>query len=637
MPSQVQEFVNRTNREYERVHKEFEDQFWGTKMNLKEGSGQFTADKLSATKQAMESFLENPENLATTRQFLKELAPEDNDELKKTLLIFQRTFESYQMSPDAKPLREEVTQKESDLEMKRNTLKTGYTCPETNEFVPASSVALRQMIRNQEVEGKRKAAYEGIRTIGEFICGNGWLEIVKLRNQMAHKLGYDDFYDYKVTQAEGFNKKTLFGILDDLERKTRPIMEKAIATLKAEKGEDAFLPWNMTYKLAGDITKKQDPYFPFEKAVLRYAQCYANMKIEYKGATLNLDLLDREKKYSNGFCHWPQVAWQDPEKKEWIPSMANFTSLAIPNSVGSGKVALATLMHEAGHAAHFANITQPSPLFAQERAPMSVAYAENQSMFLDSLVDDADWRAKYALNRDGEPIPFELIEEQIKETYPYDIFALRNMLVVPYFEKALYELSEEQMGDKVFILKLADEIETNICGGLMGRPVLSVPHIMSDEASCYYHGYVLAEMAVHQTMHYFLEKYGFLTDNPAIGPELTKSYWQCGNSELFLDIVQKLTGKPLTSDAWVEDLNESVADRLKKEKKLYEDMRDISTKGADGMSKLERNEDIDKVLNMRLICSDGDVKLSDSDETKSIVNAAGQFEEYVLKRYFSKL
>ena len=47
------------------------------------------------------------------------------------------------------------------------------------------------------------------------------------------------------------------------------------------------------------------------------------------------------------------------------PSRTNFTSLADPAAVGSGKTALTTLMHEAGHAAHFANIEMPSPLFSQ--------------------------------------------------------------------------------------------------------------------------------------------------------------------------------------------------------------------------------------------------------------------------------
>lgn len=52
-----------------------------------------------------------------------------------------------------------------------------------------------------------------------------------------------------------------------------------------------------------------------------------------------------------------------------------------------------------GHAAHFANIDQGSPMFSQERAPTSVAYAENQSMFLDSFIDDAAWKGRYALSR----------------------------------------------------------------------------------------------------------------------------------------------------------------------------------------------------------------------------------------------
>ena len=54
------------------------------------------------------------------------------------------------------------------------------------------------------------------------------------------------------------------------------------------------------------------------------------------------------------------------------------------------------------------------PLFAQERAPTSVAYAETQSMFLDSLVGDTAWRAKYAKKDNGERIPWDLIEEDIK-------------------------------------------------------------------------------------------------------------------------------------------------------------------------------------------------------------------------------
>ena len=64
-------------------------------------------------------------------------------------------------------------------------------------------------------------------------------------------------------------------------------------------------------------------------------------------------------------------------------------------------------------------------------------------MFLDSLVGDAAWRCKYAISRDGDAIPWELIVEDKRATHPYEVLALRGMLAVPYFEKGLYEMPEE--------------------------------------------------------------------------------------------------------------------------------------------------------------------------------------------------
>jgi len=277
-----------------------------------------------------------------------------------------------------------------------------------------------------------------------------------------------------------------------------------------------------------------------------------------------------------------------------------------------------------GHAAHFANIRMGSPLFSQERAPTSVAYAENQSMFLDSLVEDADWLAKYARNRAGEPIPFDLIQKSIEQTHPYAVFTLRSMIVVPFFERKLYELPEAELTQER-VLALADEVETQICGGPMGRPLMSVPHIMSDESSCYYHGYVLAEMSVHQTRAYFLEKYGFLTDNEKIGPELTEAYWRCGNSEMFLDLVKNLTGKPLSADAWVAELDQAVEKRVAEEKEAYEKM----VSGENG--RLSKNASVDGVLNMRMRIVHGDVVISDSKENSGILPASKIFENYVAK------
>lgn len=44
-----------------------------------------------------------------------------------------------------------------------------------------------------------------------------------------------------------------------------------------------------------------------------------------------------------------------------------------------------------------------------------------------------------------------------------------------------------------------------------------------------------------------------------VGKDLTEGYWQPGNSEPFLGLVEKLTGSPLSADAWVASLKRSTA------------------------------------------------------------------------------
>ena len=260
-------------------------------------------------------------------------------------------------------------------------------------------------------------------------------------------------------------------------------MASAREALAAAKGPAALQPWNTPAALSGDVERALDPYFPFSEAVDVWARCFAALGITYRGATMTLDLLDRPGKYSNGFCHWPQPAWLRADGS-WVPSRANFTSLATPSAVGSGKTALVTLLHEGGHAAHFANIVQRSPLFAQERAPFSVALAENQSMFLDSLAGDAAWLGRYARARDGAPVPWALLEARLRATQPYDVFQVRTMLSVPYFERALYELPEAEVTPAALVA-LAARVEGEVEGGPAPRPLLSVPHILSDESSAY--------------------------------------------------------------------------------------------------------------------------------------------------------
>ena len=294
--------------------------------NSSKGGVVFSPEQLSATKKDMEDLLSDPETLKQAKQFRKQMMSSSSSSsstaststltLTRTLDCLIRTMSCYSMPDSAKTIREETSKLESQLEAARNNMTLGYTDPTTttttamqDTFHAMSSVGLRNVIRTHTNEAVRQAAYQqGLAAIGPFVLEHGFVEIVKKRNQLAKQLGFEDYYDYKVTHAEGFNKKRLFEILDGLEQGTRPIMQAARHTFVETYGKDALLPWNMSFVMSGSVMKQMDPYFRFGKAVEQYIRSYAALGIQYEQSELNLDLLDRPGKYSNGFCHWIKVS-----------------------------------------------------------------------------------------------------------------------------------------------------------------------------------------------------------------------------------------------------------------------------------------------------------------------------------------
>jgi hypothetical protein len=192
------------------------------------------------------------------------------------------------------------------------------------------------------------------------------------------------------------------------------------------------------------------------------------------------------------------------------------------------------------------------------------------------------------------------------------------MLAVPYFEKRLYELDENDVTPQN-VIDLATQIELEIQGMRAGRPLLSVPHILADESAAYYHGYVLAEMSVHQTRKHFETKYGYIVDNPNVGKDLTEVYWKPGNSVIFLDLVKELTGNPLTAAAWVEKLQVSTSDVLVSEKKHYEEAI------ANG-PRFNRGSAVD--LDMQVLLVHGDQVIADSNNG-GLLLACSTYKEWI--------
>ena len=550
----AREYFDYLNHAYVAVHRTKEDLFWATYMATSDDHAAF-----ARAEGAYKEFIGDPAKLTKTRDELTRVraAPPgaERDALVHGLGGWLALFEANIIdSPDGRSLMREIVDAESVL-FERKRAHEPRHLNDQGEWEVASLPMLATNLATNRVEERRKSSFDAFRDIERWVLEHGFLELVRLRNRFARALGYANYFDLKLQKNERMETAALLRLLDDFVRQTDAANARALADLRTRHGEAATAPWNLRFHASGDVIRRLDPYLPFGLALRRWIDSFRRLGIQFQGATMQLDLLDRPGKHQNGFCHGPVPSWIT-ETGRRVPAAINFTAEAKPDQVGSGLRAINTLFHEGGHAAHFANVVQNSPCFSQEYPPTSMAYAETQSMFCDQLLSDPDWMMRYASSADGQPIPASLILDRIASSQPMRAFDARSIAVVPYFESALYQMADDDLTPER-VLALARETEVRVLGVESPRPLLAIPHLLNQESAASYQGYLLAYMAVAQTRAHLLGEAGYLTDNPAIGPTLAAHYWEPGNSVDHNQMLRSLTGEGFSARHLAEDCNAS--------------------------------------------------------------------------------
>jgi len=495
-------------------------------------------------------------NLKSKTEKLKQES--NNEPIQQRLQIWIDFFDQYQMPDEAKVVKGKIDALESRIQQNQSARVEGYKDPKTKKFIPASTLKMRTIMRTHDDESVRKACYTALEKLALDNLTQ-YVELVQLRNQFSTLLGYADFYDYKLRHEDKMSKDELFAIFDSIAQKTTGHFEK-IRTLE-NKTPGLRKPWNFAYTMTGDFTKEEDAYFPFSQAVLRWGQSFSALGIDFQGGTLKLDLLDRAGKYSNGFCHWPDLVRYENGKR--IPGSSNFTCNVVRGQVGSGIGGYNTLFHEGGHAAHLLNTTQKEVCLNHEYAPMTAAWAETHSMFIDTLFSSPEWKTRYAKNTNGDSYPFELFVRKERTLNLLKPQGILSTIFVCQFEREVYELKNPSP-DKIIALarknhrRFFDQDGDSLWA-------LQIPHIYSWDSACSYHGYGLAQVALAQWREYFYQKYDSIVDNKHVGKEM-KQTWQWGSSKSFSQAVKAATGKKLSSAALIAEINLSPEKIIKRAK-----------------------------------------------------------------------
>lgn len=561
--------LDRMNSDYSKLHLDYEQAFWLSYMG--DHSYDDAMEKARIKRDEFRSSIELREEVKVA---LKTAKGKNKDRLK----IWDRFFGLYQIPKEAEGVKTKISRLENEIMKIRTTRKEGYIDPNSNEFVLASENRMRTLMRTADDEGVRKACFLSLEKL-PYDTLDKYVELIKLRNDFAKILGFADFYEYKAKIDENMSKKELFSIFEKIYDKTKYAF-KNVRKLEKEK-PGLRKPWNFAFMMAGSFIKEEDPYFQFQNVLDYWGRSMSALGIDLNGGTVQFDLLDRQGKFNNGFCHYPDLV-RNIEGK-WYAGSANISSTAIPNQLGSGVQGIDTVFHEGGHAADRLCSTQPDSCINHEYPPSTVSWAETQSMFMDTISSSIEWRMRYAKDQNGNSYPFELYERKVRALYPLRPLDLMGIMHVVFFEKEVYE-SKNLSTQKVIAIakkiykKYFDRSEDSIS-------VLNVPHTYSWESSAYYHGYGLAELGVSQWRQYFFKKYGYIVDNPKVGKEM-KKVWSYGSLYPAKKLVKLATGKTLSPKAYIDDvtkpLEKIIADaksRVARLNKVPEYKKPVDLKG----------------------------------------------------------
>ena len=387
------EILEKLNKDYARLHSTYEKYFWLTYM------GNAGANKqMDAAMHKRDAFRSN-----------KKLAKQVDDalvkakgEVKQRLLHWKNFFSLFQTPDAALPIKEEVTNLESEIHKIRTTRKEGYVDPYTNEFTEASENKMRGILSTNTDEKIRKAVFEELQKLPHTTV-DLFAKLIVKRNEFARVLGYENFYAYKAKLDENMTLNELFSIFEKIYEKTHYVYDNIRALEKTTPGITK--PWNFTYMATGDFTAEEDPYFKIDDALIRWGTTFSALGADLAGGTVVLDLLDRKGKWNNGFCHWPKTVSYNKNKR--IPGTSQISCNIVLGQIGEGfNEGHNTLFHEGGHAVHYLNSVQKDVILNHEYPPSSVSWAETQSGFMDAFLSSIEWATRYA------NYPFELFEKK---------------------------------------------------------------------------------------------------------------------------------------------------------------------------------------------------------------------------------
>ncbi|MFH1108440.1 MAG: M2 family metallopeptidase [Planctomycetota bacterium] len=467
---------------------------------------------------------------------LREQAEVKDPVLRRQLDVMYRSFMENQADP-------QVQKQIAALQNEADRLFNNYRPSFGDKTVHEND--LRAILARTTDPAEAEAAWKAYMDVGSEIAPK-LREMARLRNQLARKLGYANYYALSLFLQE-LDEQEFFELFDELDRLTREPFAKLKAEIDRTRAArfhlavGALRPWHF-----GDFFFQELP--SEQQAGLEEAYAGADplalSKKYFAGIGLAVDdILGRSDLYEKpGKC--PHAYGVDMDRAGDVRVIANLKPTQYWSTI---------LLHELGHAAYSKYIRPDLPFLLHE-VSHSMTTEGIAQMFGSQTRSDC-----FLVQVLG--VPPERARELsrvVQQAIGADrlVFSRWSQVMVR-FEHGLYTDPEQDLAKLWSDLRQRYQLLDP--ASVAGRPDFAAKfHLFTNPV--YYHNYLLGELFAAQIRNYLLTRVlregdtaTGLCGRPEVGAYLREQVFGPGNLYSWRDITVRATGEPLTAKYFSEE------------------------------------------------------------------------------------
>lgn len=492
LQAEADAFLEQYTKTYQQLYIQSEEATWQANIRIVEGDST-NAKRANEAREAMATFTGSRENIETARSFLKHRDQLTELQVKQLEMVLRKAANN--PATVAPLVKRRIAAETAQVEK-----LYGFDFQLNGESVTTNQID--HILKTSDDLELRRAAWEASKEVGVGLKG-GLNDLVALRNKTVQALGYDNFFQYMVSEY-GMSVEELVALTEQFNEELRPLFRE--------------LHTYARYTLAEKYGEPVPELLPAHWLPNRWGQDW-NAMIEVEGLDLNKALEGKDAEYvvhagedfyvSLGYPELPETFYEKsslyplPEGADYKKNnhasawhMDLESDVRSLMSVEPNAEWWETVHHELGHIYYYMAYSNPDvPILLRSGA--NRAYHEA----VGSLLGLASMQQPFLVhvNLIEEGTEYDKMGKMLKEAMNTVVFIPWSCGVMTHFESDLYgePLPQDQYNERWWELKRQYQgIVPPEPRGEEYCDAASKTHINNDPAG--YYDYALSYVLLHQ-------------------------------------------------------------------------------------------------------------------------------------------